>query len=279
MQSHKFKFFGGVILSLFLVWNVQAQRPIGLAYYELGPLRDTLPSLFSEDEEFTPRGRLAWNSARYEAAVMRYTSLLDSMAMPVVGLFGVECEQVALDLAAGGEMCYAVLHRTSNRIDGLDFALLYQADQLFPHRVEQGYGWLSIEAELAGRDVVLLLVRDDRFLRDRIEELRAEMPKRSLIVMGRCREALASFGLQDAQYEAARRGRGSCRRKGGWLMRHGVGVDASWRLVRGDVYAHRMLFDEKGGEPLPLYRNGRYLGGYGENLPVFVYLEPVDLEN
>ncbi len=279
MPNRRSKLLFVALLLFALVWNMQAQRRVGIAYYELGPLYDTIPSLFANDEAYTPQGRLAWSGVRYREAVARYAKLLDSMAMPVVGIFGVESEQTALDLAARSGMYYTVLHRTSNRLDGLDFALLYQADRLFPKRVEEGYGWLSVEVELEGCEVVLLLVRDDRFLAARIEELQAEDPARSLIVMGRCREVSARFGLQDGVATAEARGRGSCRRKGGWLMRHGIAFDDSWRLVRGDVFARRWLLDSTSGEPLPIYRKERYLGGYGENLPVFVYLEPQDLEN
>lgn len=259
-------------------WSVQGQSKLGVAFYELGPLYDTLPSPYHQDEEYLEGGRLGWSGERYRRAVAQNTALLDSMAMPVVGLFGVENEAVALDLAARGEMCYTVLHRTSNRFDGQDLALLYQSDRLFPAWVEEGYGWMGVACELDGRAVVILLVSDDRYLSDCLARLRDEHPERELLVMGRI-DPQGDMPLQDALAEAERRGRGSCRRKGGWLMRHRILHSEGWQSLQGDVYARHWLFDERRGEPLPLYRGERYLGGYSRNLPVFVYLRANNLED
>ena len=173
-----------VLLAVCLAWTAAAQRRVGLAYYDLGALYDTVPSLFYDDGDYTPAGSRHWTAERYGATLSRLASVLDSLAMPLVGLYGVETERAALDLAARSGGDYCVVHRTLNSMDGLDFALLYQADRLEPRRVETGYGWMSVEGMLDDSAVVLLLCRHARFLADRVGELRTERPDARLIVMG-----------------------------------------------------------------------------------------------
>lgn len=264
-----------LLLAAAVVLATSAQRRVGLAYYDLGALCDTVPSLFYDDREWTPAGRLRWTAERYERALVRLASVVDSLSMPLVGLHGVETEQVALDLAVHSDGDYCVIHRTLNTFDGLDFALLYQADRLLPRRVVAGMGWMSVEGELDGRPVVVLLCRRARFLSDRIEEIRAESPEARLIVMGDTGTLRGErFGLRDALHGAERAGRGNRIRRNGWRMEDRILLDTAFRTVRGDVYARDRLFDPATGRPLPLFDRGRYAGGYAAKLPVFVYLFP-----
>ena len=268
-----------LLILLLSVWGVRAQQRVGVAWYDLGGLYDPEPSLFADDADYQADGPLGWSEERYADAVARYASLIDSMAMPLVGLFGVENERVALDLAARSEGDYSVLHETSNRLDGLDFALLYQADRFLPERSEMGYGRMLVEGELDGCAVSLLLVRDDRFLAEEVERLQSIRPRRPLLIMGHIEDLDPRYGLQDALSKAEERGYGNSFRRGGWRMRDRLWVDPFWQVIRAGVYVERRLLDEQSGKPLPLYERGRYRGGWSENLPVFVYLLPEDLEN
>ena len=239
-----------VLLAVCLAWTAAAQRRVGLAYYDLGALYDTVPSLFYDDGDYTPAGSRHWTAERYGATLSRLASVLDSLAMPLVGLYGVETERAALDLAARSGGDYCVVHRTLNSMDGLDFALLYQADRLEPRRVETGYGWMSVEGMLDDSAVVLLLCRHARFLADRVGELRTERPDARLIVMG----GVGGYrgerdGLQDPLRWAERAGRGNRHRRGGWLMEDRILVDGSMRVVRADVYARGRLLDPKSTAP------------------------------
>ena len=40
------------------------ERTVGIAFYDVDRLYDTLPALFYDDEEYTPRGRLRWTAER-----------------------------------------------------------------------------------------------------------------------------------------------------------------------------------------------------------------------
>lgn len=263
------------LLSMCVVWTASPQRRIGVAYYDLGGLYDTVPSLFYDDSAHTPAGPLHWTAGRYEAALRRVAAVVDSLAMPLVGLYGVETERVALDLAAcsGGDYC--VVHRTLNTVDGLDFALLYQADRLVPRRVETGYGWMSVEGSLDDMPVVLLLCRRARYLKDRIEEIRTECPGSRLIVLGDTGEFRGEgAGLRDLLRRAERAGRGNRSRRSGWRMEDRILADTAFRTVRADVYARAELFDSGTGRPLSLCGGERHAGDSAAKLPVFAYLFP-----
>ena len=199
-----------------VVPHAAAQRPqrprTGFAFYDVDRLYDTLPSPFYDDADFTPQGRLKWDTERYRSKIRRTAAVIDSMALPLVALYGVENERVVRDLAAACRGDYSYLHRTLNTLDGLDFALLYYGDRFFPHRTEPGDRTLYVEGTL-GRDTVgLLLVRDRRMLPWIIGELHEERPQVRLLVAGSVtpRDA-ARWGLHDATARAEEAGRGTVR--------------------------------------------------------------------
>ena len=55
-------------------------------------------------------------------------------------------------------------------------------------------------------------------------------------------------------------------------MRERILADTALRTSAADVYLRRFLFDVRRGTPLATYGKTRYLGGYGNLLPVFTYL-------
>lgn len=111
----------------FLIFNCHSygQRPIGIAFYDVDRIYDTVPALFYDDADYTPEGRLHWTAERYARKIRNTAAVIDSMALPLVALWGVENEQVVRDIAAACRGDYSYLHRTLNSLDGMDFALLY----------------------------------------------------------------------------------------------------------------------------------------------------------
>lgn len=131
------------------IFNFYAQaQGIGFAYLDADRLYDTVPSPFYDDEDYTPGGRLGWNTARYRRKVAQVAGTVDSLGLPFVALWGVENEAVVRDVAAACRGDYVYLHRTLNSLDGMDFALLYYGDVFFPVRVEPGRRYLYIEGLL-----------------------------------------------------------------------------------------------------------------------------------
>lgn len=158
--------------------GLRAQTRLGVAFYDTDHLYDTVPALFYNDEKYTPDGELHWTAARYDRKIAAIASVIDSLGMPLVGLAGVENEQVVRDLAARCTAPYCYLHRTLNTLDGLDLALLYYGDLFVPDRIETGWGYLLVEGELAGRPVAIVLSRQSRFVPGLLEELRERRPGR-----------------------------------------------------------------------------------------------------
>ncbi len=279
----------------FLILNSSysnAQQRIGITYYDVDHLYDTVPALFYDDESYTPDGRLRWNTERYARKIRHTASVLDSMRMPLAALCGVENEAVVRDLVAACGQDYCYVHRTLNALDGMDFALLYYGDLFFPGYVEAGRSYLYVEGELhlppartspheAGtrppqprsERIGLLLSNDTRFAAWALRDLREERPGVKMLVLGRSTTVdCARMGLADATARAARAGRGNVRYRSGWTMRDRILADTALRTAGGDVYARRYLFDKRGTRPLPTYEKETYRGGYSYALPVFIYL-------
>lgn len=285
-----------VLLSLVLLGHSAAAAPrepkserippLGIAYCDADHLYDTLPAPFYDDSDYTPQGRLRWNTERYRRKIARTAALVDSLALPIVALWSVENEQVARDIASACTGDYTCLHRTLNSLDGMDFALLYYGDMFFPHRVESGRRYLYVEGILrrsAGRGpkrrvrtdtLGLILCSEQRMFRWIVGELRDERPGVRLVVMGRlpARE-IDRYGLVDAHARAEAAGRGNIRSRSGWRMRDRIAVDTALRVTAGDVYIRRFLLDPSESQPLPAYDRRRYCGGFSYALPVYVYLE------
>lgn len=253
---------------------VAQPRRTGIAYCDVDHLYDTLPSLFYNDDDFTSTGKLRWNTERYLRKVQQTVEVIDSMALPITILWGVETEAVVRDLVSRSKQDYTYLHRTLNSLDGMDFALLYWGDRFFPHYEQSGRRYLYVEGRL-GRDTVgIVLCSEARMAAWVVRDLRDERPGVRLVVAGRSEGIEAErYGLCDPLGRSARAGQGNIRSRSGWLMRDRILVDTALQVVRSGVYARRYLVDQKSGNPLPTYDRRQYRGGYSYAFPVFVYLE------
>lgn len=263
-----------------LFQRAEAQR-VGIAYYDVERLYDTIVSPFYNDTDYTPAGRLHWDSERYHRKINRTAAVLDSMALPLVALYGVENEAVVRDLVRACRNDYTYFHRTLDRLDGLDFALLYYGDRFFPHYTERGNNYLYIEGSLAFEyggqpcdTLGLLLCRNERMSHWLSTVLRKERPNAKLLIMGRFRPTeISPQGFRDATARAENSGRGNFFRQKGWEMRDRIAADTALRIDRCDVFVRRWMLDAAAdGKPLPTYEYMRYRGGYSSRLPIFIYI-------
>ncbi len=277
--------FGLLLLLLagFAAPSPTAAQPVGIAWYDVDRLYDTLPSPFYDDTDYTPAGRLHWSAERYRRKCRDAAAAIDSMALPLVALCGVENEAVVRDLARNCRGDYSYLHRTLNSLDGLDCALLYYGDRFFPHLTEPGNGYLYVEGTLAYPHsarcdtIGILCCRRRDLLTWLGPELQEDHPSARLVVLGQfeSREA-RSTGLQEATRRAERAGRGNRYRNGGWIMRDRAAADSRWRVISSDVFIRRWQLDPDSGTPDATYDNTRYRGGRGRYLPLFLYIEPAE---
>ncbi|MCM1301301.1 MAG: hypothetical protein NC226_06230 [Bacteroides cellulosilyticus] len=254
-------------------------QPLGIAYYDVDRLYDTVVSPFYNDSDYTPEGRLRWDTERYRRKIARTAAVIDSMSLPIVALYGVENEAVVRDLVRSSRNYYAFLHRTLNGLDGLDFALLYYGDRFFPHFTEPGNGYLYIEGTLSARyrrtcDTLGLLLCHREETADWLPQLlREEHPNTRIIILGRFKsDKVSAYGFRDATTRAEKSGHGNRFWRNGWEMRDRIAADTALRVEYCDVYIRRWLLDPADGKPLPTYDYTRYRGGCGRSLPIFVYI-------
>ena len=255
------------ILLLLCSTPAWAQRSMDIAFCDVESLYDTVPSKFYDDSDYTPQGRLRWDSQRYrlkESVARR----IDSRALPVVALWGVENEQVVRDVVMATEGDYAYVHRTHDGSDGLDFALLYYGDRFFPERITPWRGALCIEGESDGVDVAIIINHRCTSLGVLLSERGLLEFERRVVVLGTPgRVSPVEFGLQEHTSVAECAGRGNVVRSGGWQMRDRVA--STWKgEVRCDLYAAEWLLDGQGA-PRPTYSNRKYYGGVSASLPIF----------
>ena len=263
-----------LVFALFAAeFTVRAQTCHAAAFYDVDRLYDTLPSPFGGDERYLPQGEKRWTADRYRRKVAQTAEVLDSLALPLVAVYGVENEAVVRDVAAACESDYAYVFRTTDSYDGLDFALLYYGDLFFPDRTEAGHFWMSVAGELRGVGrVCLLMSASDRYIYYKIDEQRRLHPQERLLVLGRTAGVEAArYGLTEPLCAARRAGRGTRRSGGKWIMRSNILIDTAFRVSHADIYARRRFFDRSGEAPWATYTGNRYDGGYGANLPVFCY--------
>jgi len=249
-----------------------AQQKVGFAYYDVDRLYDTLPSPFYDDEEFTPAGRLHWTAERYRRKAEAVAATLDSMAMPMTVVFGVENEQVVRDIAGLCSADYSYIHRTINSLDGMDFALFYYGDLFFPERVRCEGRALYVRGTMLGRKTVLLMCREHSDAETVAAEIREAEPDAALIVMGWFDpKRMERYGLSDIFAAEERAGRGHRFSGGAWRMTERVCVDTLFDASCG-IYARRRLFDERGERPRATFTGREYTGGAGRNLPLFFHV-------
>lgn len=279
--------FSFVILNCFCAL---AQKPVGIAYYDLDHLYDTIPALFYNDTKYTPEGKYHWNTERYDHRIRNTAAVIDSMALPIIALCEVENEEVVRDIVRTSKGDYTYLHRTLNSLDGMDFALLYYGDMFIPDYDEPGRNYLYVEGELRMlkdqralrrsttltyryERIGLLLVRDTRMAEWVVRDLREERPGVKIVVLGRSWSVdCAKYGLQDATLRAEQAGRGNVRSRRGWMMRDRILADTALTVCDADVFARRYLLDPKNGYPYPTFEKEHYKGGYSYALPIFVYI-------
>lgn len=276
MTRHAIRTWFCTLFALATICCALAQTPkraIGIAYYNVDKLYDTIPSPFYNDEAYTPNGKMCWNSERYNRKIINIAAVIDSMKMPITALYGVETESVVRDIVATSALDYSYVHKTQNSFDGMDFALLYYGDLFSPKFIDSGRSYLYVEGKIRDSTVGILISNDSKFAEWMISEVRSDRPDVKLIALGRLSTTLCKkHGLINTLAHAEEVGRGNARSTKGWYMRDRALVDTAIIAYKGDVYAQRYMIDSKSSAPKPIYQKGRYIGGYGRYFPIFTYI-------
>ncbi len=263
-----------LLLLLFLGVTTLSAQNIGIGYYDLDGLYDTIPSSFYDDSAYTPEGRLRWSSERYERKIRNTAAVLDSMALPIVGLYGVENQGVVRDIVECCTQDYTYIHSTRNSFDGMDFALLYFGDQLFVDghdAVEAGRNMLAIKAELCDNTpITIILTRSGG---DTLVYLEEQEPEELVVVLGRLYEnEIDKMGYTSLLRERERRGEGNYCSYRGYMMHDRIATSCDRKILKSGVFITPWLLTSDKRSPLATFNKSAYVGGYSKYLPIFVYL-------
>ena len=118
--------------------NTLSNSIYALAFYNLENLFDINNNSDTHDDDFTPEGRLKWNSKRYNRKIKKLGSVISQIGVTetgippvIVGVAEVENLKVLTDLVNTDDMAehrYGIVHYNSQDERGIDVALLYQKE-------------------------------------------------------------------------------------------------------------------------------------------------------
>ncbi len=110
----------------------QEKKEHTIAFYNVENLFDTIDNPNTRDDDFTPEGKLKYNSERYQQKLTNLSAVLSSInknSLPtIIGLCEVENRQVVEALANQNQLKgadYGIAHTDSPDGRGIDCALLY----------------------------------------------------------------------------------------------------------------------------------------------------------
>ena len=252
--------------------SAQSGGVIGVAYYDVDALYDTIPSRFYNDKNYTPEGRYKWDSQRYRQKVEHIAQVIDSLHMPIVALYGVENEEVVRDITATVREDYAYIHRTQDFSLGLDFALLYYGDVFFPEKVTSHHNALCIDGYIGDCPVTIIINNNSSSLGVLLNRNEYKVEDRAIIILGKQRaESTSRWQLSDVMSEAEAAGRGTVVYYDRWQMRHRIATNIR-NIEQCNVYIKEWLLDME-GRPKPTFRGSKYYGGYSTSLPIYIYFD------
>lgn len=261
--------YASILLLITTVAKPQSRS--GMIFWDVDRLYDTIPALFYDDSDFTPEGVMGWSGERYREKIRNTAAVIDSISLPLVGLYGVENEAVVRDLVEACRDDYCYIHRTRNSFDGLDFALLYFGDRFFPEEEDAQRDFLYIRGEMDGDMLSIVLTKDGRDL-DSYDPILDGRDSERIVVMGRFHHSeLHDLGFSDRLYDAAKRGQGNAYGFRGWYMRDRVAVNPSVEVVKAGVYIAPWLLRADNLSPLKSFERREYIGGYSSYLPIYLF--------
>ncbi len=170
--------------------------------YNVENLYDTIPSLFYDDSDYTPSGRLGWGTQRYRTKLSNLARVIDDMNLDVLALAEVESEQALRDLVETLDTDYNYIHLTGGDRRGIDLALLYKGDKFVPSRSglvnsASTREFLHVKGELCGHAVDIVVchlpsrINTDRYrigalraMRSLADSLHRNNPAARLILLG-----------------------------------------------------------------------------------------------
>ena len=149
-------------IALLLCSTSYGRQRAMIAFYNVENLYDTIVSASGNDSDYTPGGRMKWNTDRYRNKLANISRVLDELDADIVGLAEVEGENVVRDLVMTLETDYNYIHLSGGDYRGMDLAVLYKGDKFVPEewklvRIGSSREVLYVRGELYGERIDLLV--------------------------------------------------------------------------------------------------------------------------
>lgn len=260
--------------------NKNHSHPISIAYWDIENLYDTIPSLFYDDSDYTPFGRLGWNHERYERKVRQVAQCLDTLSCSLTIVYGVETEHVTHDIALRCKKDFTPRHHTLNSLTGKDFSLFYFGDKFIPLHLQQVRSGLMVEAlfpDTFPQDTIdLLLFPNEEEVMNHLLRQRQNHPTHRLLLMGRCssiksRKIEKTMGWQNPFSVLEKRGQGNQQNRGKWFFHDRILLDPTFHVLNyGTGLLPCLLPSFQGAKGT--YQGRNYEGGISRKLPIFITL-------
>ncbi|MBO5758695.1 MAG: endonuclease/exonuclease/phosphatase family protein [Rikenellaceae bacterium] len=283
---------------LLTLHGLYAQR-CSVAFYNVENLFDTIPSLFYDDSDFTPKGKYRWNTERYNRKITGLARVIDELHADVVGLAEVENEEVVRDLVRALKTDYCYVHFTSGDRRGIDLALLYKGDILMVDQTwlsPSGVGreFLNVRGELFGKSIQFVVchlpsVYTPKELRERaltylekhIANTTKRYPEMTVIALGDMNQTYNRKLQQRLGYEApllqySHKGYGSYKVNGQWRLIDNIFLcnGQDFCVSECGIYIQEYMthWTNNGRQPYRTFGSQGYRGGISDHLPVYVIM-------
>ena len=255
----------------------------GIAYYNVGQLREVEHSdnRSNHRNHIRPSKKSAsWNQLQYNLKIRHTARVIDSIALPIAVVYGVESEQVVRDLVEASSRDYAYIYRNQNINDGLEFAVLYQADRFMPEKLTEWEKALCIEGIASGNanglagstPLKLILSHQCTSIGELMRSCRINTKTDKIILIGQFNNtSIEQLSLSDTTLVAQQMGHGNYAEGGQWKMHERVATNIGGKY-RCDVFVTSWLLNNSSTHQSP-HNSKRYYYGSSSNLPLYIYFE------
>lgn len=121
----------GILMSV-SAGMASARDVVKVAFYNVENLYDTVPDPTGRDADYSPPGRMKWETGRYSAKLANIARVLDALDADVAALAEIESETAVRDLVMTLKTDYNYIHLPGGDTRGMNLALLYKGDKFVP---------------------------------------------------------------------------------------------------------------------------------------------------
>jgi exonuclease III len=197
-----------ILFTAFQAFPSFSQKTITIAFYNVENLFDTINSKKTDDEDFTPKGKLKWDTEKYFNKLDHISKVIKELGgidgPDVLGLSEIENKSVLKDLTSMPLLKpynYNIVHFESPDERGIDVALIYKSKSLKLISSKAIRIDFPDDAKDRTRDLLLVSMKKDK--KDTIYIIVNHFPSRSggteatepkrVFVASKCRTILDSI--------------------------------------------------------------------------------------